>query len=62
MRNGRIKDAHTVVMNYDKEMLMLLKLKYPDIYNKLDMEWRIEKTNEVLKNCTFNSKCLLLNI
>jgi len=39
--------------NYEKEIITILKLKYPDIYNEIDKEWRINKTNEVISNNYF---------
>ena len=40
--------------NYEKELITILKDKYPDIYNEIDKEWRINKTNEVLCNKDLN--------
>ena len=34
---------------YEKDMLTLFKTHYPDIYNELDRQWRIEETNRRLK-------------
>lgn len=31
------------------ELLEIIKHKYPDIYNQIEMQWRIEKTDETLK-------------
>lgn len=40
--------------NYEKEIIAILELKYPEIYKELDKRWRIEKTNEVLCNKNLN--------
>ena len=31
-------------------MLTLFKTKYPDIYNELDKQWRIDETNRRLES------------
>lgn len=44
----------TIYSHKSEELLQILKLKYPDIYNQIDMEWRIEATNKVLSS--YNKK------
>jgi len=43
-------EYYKMISKYEKDMLALFKTRYPDIYNELDKQWRIDETNRRLES------------